>query len=110
MTDALTLVGLIIALMAIWLLMPGWLIRRQMPRVIKIFRKKDAVGAQNAKTVDELGLRPKTFLQGMFSRRDYKPKALEILVQTNVVLMTEAGKLYITEENLANAKWLKLKN
>jgi len=108
-TDALFIFGLVILAILAWLFIPVWMIRRSIPKVIKIFQKRNAIGIQNAKTVEELGLQPKSMWQRMFSRRDYKPKALQLLIQLNVVQMTEDGKVYITDDSLASATWLKLK-
>lgn len=107
--DVFLIVVAIILAMGVWLFVPGWMIRRAIPKVIKIFRQKNAVGIQNAKTLQELGLAPKPMLERMMSRRDYKPKALDFLVQARVVQVTEDNKLYITEESVASAKWLKVK-
>ncbi len=85
------------------------MIKRNTREVVRIFQKENAIGIQNARTIEELGLKPKSMLQRMLSGQDWKPKALNLLIQTNVVLMTEDGKLYITEGSLASATWLKLK-
>ena len=107
--DFLYTIALLLIFVVIWLVVPGWLVRRAMPAVIKIFRTKNAVGIQNAKTAQELGLQPKSFVRRLFGRRDYKPKALEFLLRYYVVLVTEDGKLYITDSSIARATWLKLK-
>ena len=98
----------ILALVA-WLLMSAWMTKRNVHKVIKIFQENSAIGIQNAKTIEELGLQSKSMLGRMFSRRDWKPKALDLLIQNNVVLMREDGKLYITEGSLSSVTWLKLK-
>lgn len=99
----------LVLFLIIWLFAISWMVRRNVPKVIDIFRKKNAIGILNAKTLQELGLQPPTFLQRLIHRRDYKPQALDLLVQTNVVFTTEDHKLYITEESVAAATWLKLK-
>ncbi len=106
--DILFVIAMMILALLIWLVVPSWMIRRNMPKVINIFRKKNAVGIRNAKTIEELGLQPKSLLQRLAGPRDYKPRALDFLVQAKVVLMTEDHKFYITEETIANARWLKL--
>ncbi len=108
--DVLVLIALVLLGFGIWLFVPGWMVRRQIPTVIKMFRKANAIGMKQAKSAQELGLGQKGFMQRMFSRRDYKPKALDFLIQTNVVMITEDGKLYITDGSIAQATWLKLKN
>ncbi len=107
--DFFYMIALLLILVIIWLVVPGWMVRRAMPAVIKILRNKNAVGVRNAKTAQELGLQPKPFVRRLFGRRDYKPKALEYLVQYYIVLVTEDGKLYITDTSVARGTWLKLK-
>ncbi len=80
--------------------LPNYLTRRAIFQVIRIFRERNAVEMNNAKTIDELRLRPPDFFQRMMSLRDYKPGALQILIKAGVVLMTEDGRLYITEAKL----------
>jgi hypothetical protein len=80
---------------------PRWLMRRAARQVIKIFRAQNATENKNARTIDELGLRPPGMMERMMRRRDYKPQALNALVQVGVVKVTEDGKLYLSEEKLA---------
>jgi hypothetical protein len=68
--------------------------------VIKIFRQNSALDKKTAKTLDELGLRPRGFVEGMFHTRDFKPYALDALVKAEVVKSTEDGRLYLNEEKL----------
>ena len=70
-------------------------------QVIKIFRRHNATDSKNARTIDELGLRPPGILERMMRRRDYKPQALTALMQAGIIKATEDGKLYISEEKLA---------
>jgi hypothetical protein len=80
---------------------PRWLMRRAARQVIKIFRAQNATENKNARTIDELGLRPPGMMERMMRRRDYKPQALNALMQVGVVKVTEDGKLYLSEEKLA---------
>lgn len=105
-TDILFVIALGILALLAWFFVPAWMIKRNIPKVIGIFREKHAIGIQNAKTVEELGLKQKAILERMLSRRDWKPKALDLLIQTQIVLITEDGKLYITEESLDRAAML----
>jgi hypothetical protein len=76
------------------------MVRRAIVKVINIFCQHDAVGVKNAKTVDELELKPLDFSQRLWRPRDYKPYALQILAQQGIVDMTEDGKLYVLEDKL----------
>jgi hypothetical protein len=105
--DILLILLLIMMIIFSIFFMPAWMIRRNTSKVIAIFRKKNAIGIKNAKTASELGITPRSFLENFGRLRDYKPKVLEFLIRSNVVNVTEDGKLYITDESLANITWLK---
>jgi hypothetical protein len=69
-----------------------------MKRVLEIFQNKNAIGMHQAKTIDELGLRPPSFVEKLFHFKDYKQNALKLLTQAGIVFMTEEGKLFIPQE------------
>jgi hypothetical protein len=106
--DILFLVLIIVLFIATMLFLPQFLLARSIPKVIRIFREHNAVGASNAKTLQELGLQPKSMFQRMFSRRDYKPQALQFLLRATIIEMTEDGKVYLNEENLLLSRWRNL--
>ena len=81
-------------------IVPRWLLRRAARKVIRIFREYNATDVKNAKTIDELGLRPRSMMERMFSRRDYKPYALSGLMRAEIINRTEDGRLYLSEEKL----------
>ncbi len=91
-------------LLAAIFVIPGWRLRRAIRQVVQIFRRHNATDAKNAKTDDELGLKPKPMLQRMMSLRDYKPYALSVLIGAQVVQQTEDGKLYLSEDKLMDSK------
>ena len=105
MSDVLFIVLMVILFIVVMLVVPQWMLTRNVPKVIRIFRHQNAVGEKNAKTIEELGLLPKSMFQRMFNRRDYKPQALQFLIRTTVVEMTEEGKVYLNEETLMQTKW-----
>ncbi len=88
--------------------LPYWLIMRTVPKVIRTFRQKNAVGEKNAMTIEELDLKPKSIFQKMFARRDYRQNALQFLIRSDVVDITEEGKFYLNEEKLMLSKWRNL--
>jgi len=87
--------------------LPQLFVRRAIPPVIRIFRHHNALGIKSAKTISELGLESPSMLGRMWKTRDYKPRALQLLMTANIVQMTEDGKLYLSEENLMATKWNK---
>ena len=90
------------------LFLPYWLTMRSVPRVIKTFRARNAVGEKNAMTIDELELKPKSIFRRMFTRRDYSQHALQFLIRADVVDITEEGKFFLNEEKLMLSKWRNL--
>jgi hypothetical protein len=100
MSNFLILLVLIIMFLLGLFYIPALMVRRAISKVIKIFCRHDAVGVQNAKTVEELGLSPPDFFQRVLKPRDYKPYALQILTQQGIVDTTEDGKLYMLEDKL----------
>ena len=105
MNDTLMVIVLIIVFVLVALVLPQFMVMRSVPKVIRIFREKNAVGGKNAKAIEELGLKQRSMIENVLRRRDYKPRALQLLLSANIVQMTEDGKLYLDEESLSMTKW-----
>ena len=95
----LIVVIVVLALLALFII-PQWRLRRATRQVIQIFKEHNAMDVKNAKTIDELGLRPRGRLEGMLRTRDYKPHALSSLLTAEIVKTTEDGRLYLSEDRL----------
>ena len=108
MEDVLFIVLMVVVFILAFIFIPQFMLARNIPKVIRIFREHNAVGEKNAKTIEELGLLPKTMFQRMLSRRDYRPQALQFLLRTTIIEMTEEGKVYLNEDNLYLSKWRNL--
>ncbi len=101
MEDWIVIIVVVILALAAMFIIPQWRLRRNVPKVIQIFREGSAVGSKNAKTLDELGLTPKRgMMGGLFSRRDYRQYALNALMSNGIIEMTEDEKFYLVEDNL----------
>ncbi len=96
-----TTILLTVLFLILILILPVALTRRAVRQVIAIFKKNNALNPEQAKTIDELGLRPLTLGQRLLRARDYKPRAMKALIEAKIILATEDGRLYISEENLA---------
>jgi len=90
----------ILAVLGFWVL-PRMRIKQAINQVVAIFEHNNALDVRSARTIDELGLRPPTFLESMIRMRDFKPYALQILMKTEVVLETDGGRLYLSQDRLA---------
>ena len=89
-----------IVLLVVGALVSRWKIKSAMRQVVRVFREENATTSRSAKTAGELGLGPQGRMAGMFKGRDYKPHALSLLMKADVVLTTEDGKLYLSEDKL----------
>lgn len=75
------------------------LARRAICRVITIFRSQGAVDYQQALPLEAFGLGPRPFFSFRLLR-DYKPWALQTLVQAGIIRMATEGNFYLSEETL----------
>ena len=85
--------GVFVALFVI----PSFMTRRAVFKVIKIFCQTNALDAEHARTPDELGLVPPAFFERMTKPRDYKPQALRVLKEAEVVRVTADGRVYLSQ-------------
>jgi hypothetical protein len=100
MANAVAIFVLVVLTFLAIVIIPTTMTRRAINQVIKIFRRHNALDADHAKTIEELGLTPPTFQQRLFRTRDYKPRALESMKSSDVVQSTEDGRLYLSERAL----------
>ncbi len=103
MNSVLIVILIIIVGLAAIIFIPQLLIRRAISQVIRIFRKLKATSPQTAKTQEELRLEPKSLVQRMMTTRDYKPQALDLLVNAKIIIMTDDGKYYLSEQALVDS-------
>ena len=89
-------VGVIVALFVV----PSLMTKRAVFKVINILCQSGALDAKHARTQDELGLAPPAFFEKMTRSRDYKPLALRLLKEANILHTTTDGKLYLSQEEL----------
>ena len=105
MQGILFIVLIVILFILTVLFVPYWMTMRSIPKVIKQFRQKNAIGEKNALNIDELELKPKSIFRRMFARRDYSQQGLQFLIRSEVVDITEEGKFFLNEQNLMLSKW-----
>ncbi|HHU76262.1 MAG TPA: hypothetical protein GXZ24_05145 [Firmicutes bacterium] len=69
--------------------------------VIRIFRVKNALDDESARTKEELGLMPPGILMRLMRQRDYKPYALQLLLGAEIIQVTMENKYFLSETRLA---------
>ena len=97
--DTLTILLSIIFLLMLCFL-PTLMYRRAALQIIGVFKKHRAVGKDHALPLAELGLRPPGSPQRLFRRRDYKPRALQALLQAGIIMPAEEGRFYLAEDKI----------
>jgi hypothetical protein len=96
---------LLIILFAILLLVlaamgSNYLLKRAMRAVIKALRVHNALTAETAQFAEDVGLKKKGLFQNN-GLRDYKPMALDFLRKQEIVITTQEGKVFLSEEALS---------
>jgi hypothetical protein len=77
------------------------MMKRALKMVLKILRDHEALKPESAKFVNDMGLQKKGLLQ-IKAFRDYKPAAIQFLVKQEIIIVTEEGKIYLSEDALRN--------
>ena len=102
-TRALVLLILVILLLLVVAFAgSSFLMRRALRQVIKMFRTAGALSPETAKLAADVGIRQKGLLE-IRGLRDYKPTALQFLIRQEIVIVTEDGRVYLSEEKLATS-------
>lgn len=79
---------------------PTFFTQRALKKVIKIFKEQGATSNNSAKPQDQLKLTAKTGGIRYTRTGEYRQKALEALLQTELVKSNDDGNLYLHIENL----------
>jgi hypothetical protein len=103
MTNVAAVGILIVVLIVVMIYVPRLLLRKATRNVVSLFRGRGAVSPKRATTLEQLGLAPRSRLEKLTRVRDYRPYALRLLKETNVIRATEDGTLYLSEETLENS-------
>ena len=77
--------------------------RRAVRQVVSAIEAGGAIGKKNARSREELGLMPRKAFSGIIRRQDYKANAVNMLINTGFIEVTEQGFLYVAEETYNNS-------
>ena len=100
MADGFSILRLMVLALLAALKLQAFLLKRAVRQVIDRFRECQTLCSQGSKTVAELGLQPRPFFERLFKPRDYKPYALQLLIQRGVVRLTDGDKLCLVENKV----------
>ena len=82
---------------------PRFMVRKAMKQIIRQLRGVGATSIKRAVTLEDIGIITKGIVGRMFSVRDYRPMAIRMLVQSNVLQETDSGKIFLSESTLADS-------
>jgi hypothetical protein len=91
----------VIFILGIGILLSRLLMVRAIREIIRIFFNSGALDTQSAKTREELGIVPQSFLERMYRIRDYKPYALQTMLNAGIIQETSDARYYLLEEKLS---------
>jgi len=95
----------IAAFLALMYITNMFFIRRANIKLVKAFREKGALEPQHAVSKAELGIKPQGIMDRLIKPRDFRPLALDFLLQTGVVKIIEDGEsMYLSEDRLSSLK------
>lgn len=77
--------------------------KRAMRQVVQIFHKTSSLCSQRPKGVEELGLNPPGFVERMLKPKDYKPYALQALIQAGIVRKDFNGRVCLLQDKVPEA-------
>ncbi len=78
--------------------LPLYMVKRAMKQVVSILLAHRSLCSAEPKSATELGLVPLPFHERVFRLRDYKPFALQALVQAGIVRVHHDGRICLLEE------------
>ncbi len=79
-----------------------YLMRRAVFQVIALLRTRHSSCSETPKTLDELGLRPPDLFARLTGPKDYKPYALEALIEMDAVRVMPDDRVCLIEGNLSS--------
>jgi hypothetical protein len=104
-TDLLILIIVLVGLIIMSIYIPRLLILNAMKKVIKTMINNDAITPQNAQTAEQLGIKQGYRWENMLRMRDYRPQALHMLVETELVVNTMDDRYYLSQQKLKASRF-----
>lgn len=108
--DIFIIVIALVCLIAAAIFIPRYMVLTAMKKIIRAMIKENAVNLQNAVTPEQIGVGQRGPWGGLLRMRDYRPQALYILVESEIVVNTLDGRYYISVDRLQVSKFSDLYN
>ncbi len=89
------------------IVLPQFFFKRAMRDVVRQFRKQNAIDPASAKPLEEIGIRQRSLAGSFLRGRDYKPYVMNVLIKSQIVIMTEDERFYLDEATFAKSNLVK---
>ena len=96
-TAAALLLAILVTGVLISKALSGGFMRQMLFQIVQVFLYQNAIGIHNAKTLDQLGLRPPGHEKEPQKPANYPP-ALQMLIQAGIIRTADNDRLYLSEE------------
>ena len=98
--DLLIIVIALVCLVVAAIFIPRYMVLTAMKKIIRTMMKENAVSPRNALTAEQIGITASAMWENMFRMRDYRPQALHVLVESEIIVNTLDGRYYISLDKL----------
>ena len=100
---------IIIILLIVWVIIgPIWMLNNATKNLIQMLKKNNATTDKKAMSLEQLGIHPINTWDTMFRMKDYKPEAIQKLIETQILTRTQDSKYFINEEIFNRSKYKNL--
>ncbi|HQO72870.1 MAG TPA: hypothetical protein PLJ53_09020 [Sedimentibacter sp.] len=97
-------IGLLIALIAVYLMVLIITMNRNIKKVVQIFEEKNALSAKTAISFTELNIQEQGIIERAIKKRDNRSQALKFLLDGGVVIITGDERYYLNKKKMIEFK------
>jgi hypothetical protein len=108
--DLLIVVIAFVCLVVAAIFIPRYMVLNAMKKIIRTMIKEGAYNIQKALPPEQIGVGQKSPWGGMLRMRDYRPQALYMLVDSEILVNTLDGRYYISVDRLQVSRFSDLYN
>jgi hypothetical protein len=96
---------LVVVVFLAWIILgPNWLIYRAMKKVVRALKERNSWNQASASWAEQIGIKKEPLWNSMFKVRDYRPRALQQLVELQIIVQTPEGKFFLNKNKLDESR------
>ncbi len=97
-------IGLLITLIAVYLMVLVITMNRNIKKVVQIFEEKNALSAKTSISFTELNIQKQGIIERAIKKRDNRIQALKFLLDGGVVIITGDERYYLNKKKMIEFK------